>query len=96
LGEFWGHPPWRTALDACVAFKSPEHRLHLWRKPVERAAILVRSNRANLDRLFQQPAIRVTFHENKALFLILEHIVVHHMKIVFEQTLQFRRTEGGG
>jgi photosystem II stability/assembly factor-like uncharacterized protein len=70
LSEFRSHPPWRTALDACIAFKSPEDTLHLWRKPVEGAVTLIRSDHANLDGFFQQAAVRVAFHQNKAILLV--------------------------
>jgi hypothetical protein len=68
--------------------------LHLWRKPVESAAIPVRAYRADLDRLFQQPAIRVAFHQNKSILLVLEDITVHDVKVVLEHPSQFRRAEG--
>src|ERR1017187_5025503 len=50
----------------------------------------------DLDRIFQQPAVRVAFHQNEAILLILEDITVHDVKVVLEHPRQFRLAEGSG
>jgi predicted metalloprotease len=63
---------------------------------VEGTAILISADRTNFDRFFQQSTVCATFHQNKAVFLILEDILVHNVKIVLEHPGNLCRTEGCG
>jgi hypothetical protein len=84
LRELRSYPPRRTPLDAGVAPETSEDFPHVGRKSVESASIPVRTHHTDFDGLLQQAAVHAAFYQNKAFFLIVEHISVHDMKVVLK------------